>query len=68
MWYWTVGLTEFGNVIGQASETCPRDENAYVGSMHWVSPERNGELRDETDRSSGGTSEKCLVKASIMGV
>lgn len=28
-----VGRTELGDVVGQASETCPRDENADVASV-----------------------------------
>ena len=33
-----VGRTEFGDVVGQASETCPRDKNTEVASMHTTKP------------------------------
>lgn len=64
-----VERTELGDVVGQASETRPRDENVDVASV-WmcVSPERDRELCCRTNRSSGEISEKCLVRASIMGV
>lgn len=29
-----LGLTELGDVVGQAPETCPRDENTDVGSVY----------------------------------